>query len=179
MRILDADATLTDYRCYLAAMLGFHAPIEAVFAAHDGLRAVGFAAARRRKSPLLENDLRALGDDPGVLPHCTALPAASTLPRALGVAYVIEGSTLGGRYILAKLPPSLVHLRGRATAFLAGYGPETGDRWRDFAAIVSRALVGPDDAREAVAAAREAFERLIGWLAPRTRPAGAVLQEAS
>lgn len=179
MRILDADATLTDYRCYLAAMLGFHAPLEAAFAGHDGLRAVGFAAAARRKSPLLEDDLRALGDDPGVLPHCTALPAATSLPRALGVAYVLEGSTLGGRYILAKLPPSLAHLRGRATAFLAGYGPETGDRWRGFAAIVARALVRPDDVREAVVGAREAFERLIGWLAPRTRPAAVMLQEAS
>ena len=179
MRILDADATLTDYRRYLAAMFGFHAPIEAVFAVHDGLRAAGFEAARRRKSPLLVDDLQALGDDPRVLPPCAALPGTTTLPRALGVAYVIEGSTLGGRYILAKLPPSLVHLRDRATAFLAGYGLETGARWRAFAAIVTRVLVTPADEREAVAGARDTFGRLIDWLAPRTRPAGALLQEAS
>lgn len=179
VRILDADATLTDYRHYLAAMLGYHAPLEDVLQAHDGLRAAGFDAAARRRAPMLAADLLALGDDPRGAPRCTSLPPVTSLARALGVAYVLEGSTLGGRYILAKLPPPLVRLRGRATAFLTGHGPETGSRWRAFAAIVARELVTPAAEDEAVFGARETFVRLIDWLAPRTRAAGESLQEAS
>jgi heme oxygenase len=128
---------------------------------------------------MLVADLCALGEDPRAAPRCAALPRATSLARALGVAYVLEGSTLGGRYILARLPPPLAALRGKATAFLAGYGAETGAYWRAFAAIVASAVVTPADEAEAVAGARETFERLIGWLAPRTRAAGAVLREAS
>ena len=179
MRILDADATVTDYRQYLAAMLGYHAPLEDVLRAHDRLGAAGFDAPRRLRAPMLAADLLALGDDPRAVPQCTCLPAVTTLARALGVAYVLEGSTLGGRYILAKLPPPLVRLRGQATAFLVGHGPETGARWRAFGAIVARELVTPADEDEAVAGARETFVRLIDWLAPRTRAAGGSLREAS
>ncbi|PCC67703.1 Heme oxygenase [Nannocystis exedens] len=179
VRILDADATLTDYRDYLAAMLGYHAPLEDLLGAHDGLGAAGFDAPRRRRAPMLAADLCALSDDPREVPRCTALPAVTSLARALGVAYVLEGSTLGGRYILARLPPALAGLRGHATAFLTGHGPETGARWRDFAAIVARELNTPAAEAEAVAGARETFERLIDWLAPRTRAAGAALREAS
>ncbi|XWX15711.1 hypothetical protein ACN3NA_33530 [Nannocystis pusilla] len=81
--------------------------------------------------------------------------------------------------MLAKLPPPLVRLRGQATAFLAGYGPETGSRWRAFAAIVARELTARAAEDEAVAGARETFVRLIEWLAPRTRAAGGSLREAS
>ncbi|MBZ5712402.1 biliverdin-producing heme oxygenase [Nannocystis pusilla] len=179
VRILDADATLTDYRRYLAAMFGYHAPLEDALAGHEGLRRAGFDPARRRKSPLLVADLRALGEDPGALPPCVAVPPVTTLPRALGVAYVLEGATLGGRYILAKLPPQLAPLRGRATAFLAGYGAQTGACWRAFAAVVERVLVTPEAEAEAVAGARETFARLIDWLAAQTRAAGAALREAS
>lgn len=179
MRILDADATLTDYRRYLAAMLGYHAPLEDRLGAHAGLLAVGFAAAERRKSPMLAADLGVLGEDPSTVPRCAALPSTASLASALGVAYVLEGSTLGGRYILAKLPPALTVLRGRATAFLAGYGPDTGARWRAFAAVITRVVSTTEAEAEAVLAARATFTRLIDWLAPRTRAAGQALREAS
>lgn len=179
VRILDADATLTDYRHYLAAMLGYHAPLEAVLQAHDGLGAAGFDAPRRRRAPMLAADLLALGDDPRGVPQCTSLPPVTSLARALGVAYVLEGSTLGGRYILAKLPPPLHRLRGHATAFLVGHGPETGSRWRAFTTIVTRELTTRALEDEAVVGARETFVRLIDWLAPRTRAAGGSLREAS
>lgn len=179
VRILDADATIADYRSYLAAMLGYHGPLEDRFTAHTELQATGFDAAGRRKTSLLCDDLAALGDDPWATPRCGRLPATTSLPRALGVAYVLEGSTLGGRFILARLPVQLAGLRGRATAFLAGYGGETGARWRSFAAIVERAVTTASAEDEAVAAARETFARLIDWLAAHTRAASPVLQEAS
>jgi heme oxygenase len=57
VHILEPDATLDDYARYLSSMLGFHAPIEDLFASDAALEAAGFAAASRRKCQLLERDL--------------------------------------------------------------------------------------------------------------------------
>ncbi len=108
-------------------------------------------------------DLRSLDVSPG--PDCQEIPDASSLARAIGVAYVLEGSTLGGRYILSRLPPAIAAVRGTATAFLEGYGVATGDLWRGFGAIVERTITSDVAAAEAVAGARDAFARLVGWLA--------------
>lgn len=165
VRILDADATVVDYRDYLRAMYGFHAPIEEIFASDTILDGHGFSAHARRKAPLLLRDLRALGI---VAPPawCTDLPDASTLARRLGIAYVLEGSTLGGRYVLSKLPSGLANV---PTAFLAGYGNATGPSWKRFAAIAERLLVTRGAEDDAVVAAQETFEKLIDWLARHAR----------
>lgn len=165
VRILDADATVADYRDYLRAMYGFHAPIEEIFAGDVTLDAEGFTAPLRRKAPLLLADLRSLGDHRPPA-WCTALPDASSLARRLGIAYVLEGSTLGGRYILSHMPAALA---GVPTAFLEGYGPATGSHWKRFAAIAERLLAARGTADEAIAGARETFERLVAWLARHAR----------
>lgn len=163
VRILDAGASLDDYRRYLCTMAGYHGPLEQVFADHADLAAAGFAAGDRRKSHLLARDLRALGVTSW--PICPQLPAAIGLPRTLGIAYVIEGSTLGGRFILSRLLPPIAAMRGAATAFLEGYGAATGERWRAFGMVVERGVITAADEREAADGARDAFARLIDWLA--------------
>jgi heme oxygenase len=160
VRILDADATVDDYVRYLRAMHGYHAAIEPRFTVLDAL---GFASATRQRAQLAALDLRVLEGSPGE--RCHPLPAGSTTASVLGMAYVIEGSTLGGRFILTKLPAALAPLRGRATAFLTGYGRATGDRWRSFAAIVERELASPALLDEAVAGACATFTTLTRWLA--------------
>jgi heme oxygenase len=170
VRILDEDAGLADYHRYLAAMHGYHAPLELRLGAHAGLAQAGFDAPLRQKRTLIERDLAALGDRRTAWPACPRLPEVGPLPRAVGAAYVLEGSTLGGRYILAKLPPALAPLRGRATAFLEGYGTETGARWRAFGEVTLRAISSPADEDDAVAGARETFARLIDWLARHEAP---------
>lgn len=169
VRILDADATVDDYLDYLDGMRGIHEPVEAMFAVHQGLLRAGFAPATRRKVPMLERDLRALGGSPREPMRCD-VPAGGSLSRALGIAYVIEGSTLGGRFILAKLPASLQPLVGHATSFLEGYRSETGPRWRAFAAIVEREITTVAEEDAAVAAAIEMFTSLTHHLERVTRP---------
>lgn len=175
VHILSADATVDDYARYLTAMRGFHAPIEDLFARDAALEAAGFAAASRRKRPLLDRDLSVLSPCAAATASCSALPTAQTLAGRLGIAYVVEGSTLGGKFILARLPPALAALRGTATAFLEGYGPETGERWRGFGAIVEREIDTTAAEAEAIAGARDTFSRLIDWLGRFEQP----LAEAS
>jgi heme oxygenase (biliverdin-IX-beta and delta-forming) len=54
-----------------------------------------------------------------------------SLAYALGYAYVIEGSTLGGRVILKQVGPAL-KLETSGTHFFTGYGADTGKYWKDF-----------------------------------------------
>lgn len=169
VRILDDDATRDDYARYLHAMHGFHAPLEDAFAADAQLAEVGFAAPERRKQAMLRQDLAALGDHDDPV-RCPSLPSTRTLARRLGVAYVLEGSTLGGKFILARLPAALAPLHGTATRFLEGYGAATGARWRELGAIVERCLTSETAEAEAVAGARETFTTLIDWLGRFERP---------
>lgn len=166
VRILDRDATVDDYARYLVAMHGFHAPLEAAFARDPALEAAGFAAATRRRAHLIHRDLSALATPSAsdTRPCCAALPVRYSLAHQIGIAYVIEGSTLGGKFILSRLPPALAGLRGTATAFLEGYGSATAAQWRAFASVVERALTA-DDEVAAVEGARAAFACLIDWLA--------------
>lgn len=166
VRILDADATQEVYRHYLEKMLGFHAPLEAQLAANTALEQLGFDAPSRRKQSWILQDLQALAA-PLEAPECQAcplLPNLSTLPRALGCAYVLEGSTLGGQYILRNLGGELPAWRGKATAFLEGYGRDTGPQWKAMGSVLARGLADAAQLEEAVTGACETFETLIVWL---------------
>lgn len=160
VRILDAGATRDDYCRYLRAFHAYHLPIEAALAPLDAL---GFDSTGRQRAHLAAHDLAAL--DATTVAPCEHVARAATIPGLLGLAYVIEGSTLGGRFVLAKLPPALAALRGRATRFLEGYGDATGPRWRAFAAILEPALASARGLDEAIAGARDTFATLIAWLA--------------
>lgn len=179
VRILDEDATRDDYTRYLVAMLGFHAPIEQLFAADAELEAAGFAACERQKSHLIARDLRIVAPSETATLRCSALPISDSLAQRIGIAYVIEGSTLGGKFILANLPPALAALKGRATAFLEGYGAATGARWKSFGAVVERVVTSAAAEAEAVAAARDTFARLIAWLGRFEEPDARRMRQAS
>lgn len=170
VRILDRDATVADYAKYLRAMAGFHAPIEAQLATNTALVATGFDPAARRKAHLAVADLSVLGDA-GEVPSAPVTVAGTDLYGALGVAYVIEGSTLGGRFIQSRLPPALTAYRGRATAFLEGYGEATGPLWKQFGVIIERTVTTAAHEDATLAGARATFASMIDWLARHEAPA--------
>jgi len=97
MPTLDALATPGGYAAALRALHAFHAAWEPAVWRAPGVDAAGLDEIGRRKLPLLERDLRALGIAP-----CAVRPPAPRLPdaaAALGALYVLEGATLGGRVI--------------------------------------------------------------------------------
>lgn len=164
VRILDGDATDATYARFLGRMFGFHRPMEDTFALHEALARAGFAAASRRKQDLLRADLAWFGIDATAGPMCRELPDMHSLARAVGAAYVLEGSTLGGAFILARMRPRLGHLIGSASAFLEGYRADTGPMWRRFAALVGAVIVDAETSDAAVEAARATFRALTAFL---------------
>jgi heme oxygenase len=85
-----------------------------------------------------------------------AFPSPCNTAEALGMMYVLEGSTLGGRFILQALTERGVDVS--ELAFLDPYGARTGERWRSFLGILERETA--DDERrvaDACAGASAAF----------------------
>ena len=92
-----------------------------------------------------------------------AFPAPGCRAEALGMLYVLEGSTLGGRLILRALADRGIN--DPVLAFLDPYGAHTAARWRGFLSVLSRET-GEDESliRRACAGACSGFrhaERIL------------------
>ena len=165
--LMDEALTLDRYRDILARLLGFYAPLERRLADADWSR-IGLDPERRRKSPLLLTDLRALGLGDGeivALPHCADLPDARSLSDALGCLYVLEGATLGGQLVRRHLAAHLGLGPHNGCAFFAAYGDAVGPMWREYQQRLAVLVDGGAAASEDVVdAARRTFDALTHWL---------------
>jgi heme oxygenase len=161
-RLLAPDFTLAEYRCALERMYGFYEPLGRALSAHEHATTWGARVAQR--ADLLRCDLLGLGStaaDVDGLARCTQLPLPDTPDRALGCAYVFEGSTLGGRVIFKHLARVFPQRADVPLSFFAGDGERTGDNWRCFCAALNGAAANVD---EVCAAACSAFDAMAAWL---------------
>ena len=162
---LSAPApSLLDYATHLAMVRGWLLPLQAWLEGYaDGPQADPGLPPTARLA-LIEADLR----EPGMpsvrqVPAAPAWPAHASLAYRWGVAYVIEGSQLGGAVLYGRLaerfaPHPLRYLRGEAG------GP--GARWRAFMLALRAAVRTPEEIADACAGACAAFDSILG-LAPR------------
>ena len=123
----------------------------------------------RRKVGRLEEDLAALGlgaEEQARIPRCLELPELDSIPRVLGCLYVVEGATLGGQVISRHLLANLGITPESGGAFFAGYGAETGPRWKAFGEAITAAAEKFGGEDEIVAGATRTFETLERWLFP-------------
>jgi heme oxygenase len=150
--------TLDDYASHLRMLRTWLAPIEDWLAAGEG---PGTALAPMRRIPLIDADLRNPAM-PAAAPERVQVQApwpmdASTAYR-WGVAYVAEGSQLGGAVLYQRLasqlaPHPLAYLRGEA----AGPGP----RWRSFMLALKENVRSEEEVADACAGACDAFDRIL------------------
>ena len=163
---LDAPALpLAAYQEYLRGMHAFHARVEPLLHASPALAALGIDMDPRSKRGWLEADLAWFGLPP--LAQAPAVPDLADGSRALGCAYVLEGATLGGHVLQARLAPRFGLGPGRGATFLAGYGERTGEMWRSFLAALEQAPGRGVDEAACVEAARATFASLGAWFRQR------------
>lgn len=165
----DVAAVMTGgrerYRWFVRKQYGFTAPLEPLLAAAPGIAATGLDLERRRRAHLYAADLLHLGIHPGQLPRCEALPRIDGAARALGALYVLEGSTLGGAFLLAQLGRTLGITAAAGGSGLAPYGPALREMWVAYAdAVDGFVRASPGAAPEVVDAAQETFRRTLDWL---------------
>jgi len=164
LALTDAGLSRGAYRLLVEAFYGFYEPLERRLASVAGLPFEG-----RAKVDLLRADLRAV--DPNAAdasvelpPRCEALPDVSTPARALGCLYVLEGATLGRRFIVRALQEHLDIGPATGGAFFEGYGAETAAMW---CALLEHIQASPGPRAETVAGAVDTFVTLERWLAIR------------
>jgi len=118
------------------ALYEVHAPSElALLPWLTGLSDLGYE--QRLKAPLLQADLRALGaSESELLQPTPQVLKFENSAHALGFAYVLEGSTLGGQVIRKAVAAAAGPLLG--LTFFGAYGPDTGTRWKQFCQVIER-----------------------------------------
>jgi heme oxygenase len=115
--------------------------VEAALADIEGLPPL------RPRTALLHADLEALGL---ALPDTLHLPAPADAGSAFGMAYVIEGSRLGGGLLARQVPAGLPHAYLSAT-HLPG-------EWRALGQALDAAATDDDWITSAVAGAKRVFD---------------------
>ncbi|MEQ1764588.1 MAG: biliverdin-producing heme oxygenase [Pyrinomonadaceae bacterium] len=149
--------SLDDYKRMIGKFHSFYSAYEPTLP-YAELKEAGFDYDQRRKLPSLEADAKALGLEKGSI--FDDLPDVSSLPKAFGSIYVIEGSTLGGQVISRHLKEQLGLTPENGGAFFASYGPMVGPMWKQFGeAITAYSGAGAND-DEIVGAAVQTFDSI-------------------
>ncbi len=166
--LLRGELSRPDYTSLLARLLGLHAPIEhrlARFAPSPWLawHATGPSASRADR---LRADLRALGmtaAEIAVLPGADAvLPDLQSEAAALGCAWVVEGSALGGR-VMAQHVAGILGPGQDGGAFFAADAAQPA-RWRACCAAIDGCGADPVRRSDMVEGAVATFEAVEAWL---------------
>ena len=90
------------------------------------------------------------------LPPSYPHPEPGSRSEALGMMYVLEGSTLGGRIILRELAKRGLDVS--ELGYLDPYGVDTGRRWRAFVSVLEAETAGdPSSMEEACSGAVKGF----------------------
>lgn len=158
-----------DYQTYVSCMLKLLE--DSLCAVAPWANALQFSASDfldGRRRDLYALDLQELSEtlkNPGA---ATSKPwpqlGASDQAEACGIMYVVEGSALGAKTLIAPVRASLCPHLSKATKGLAGYGSETGRRWRDLCASLDLALTAPKDIQNAINGARKTFSHTAALL---------------
>lgn len=158
VNVMDRAFKMEDYKTLIANFRKFYTAYEPTLPI-DELAAAGFDYDERRKLPSLDADAKALG-----LPESEKafdqLPDVSSVAKAFGSIYVIEGSTLGGQVISRHLKEHLGLDLENGGAFFNSYGREVGPRWKAFGAAITAFAEGGEHDDEIVQAAKETFESI-------------------
>ena len=118
----------------------------------------------RARARLLDADLRALSAQIPAL-VATEFPDMRSNAALLGSMYVLEGSRLGGQYLVRDLEQRLGLTPDCGLAFFYGFGSQTGSKWKAFCQILIDEVRETDTA-VAVQAARSTFLAFKEWVAP-------------
>lgn len=122
---------------------------------------------KRMRLHLLENDLKHLGKEDLATVSESPVPFIHNTASALGSLYVLEGSTLGGKFIVQMIRQQLLLENGYS--YFAGYGEQNPEMWSLFTGMLNQT-----DAtllqHEAVMAATKTFQHFDAWLAKKLKP---------
>lgn len=153
--MLAGQLTAEQYRHLLRIHYLFHRDLEAAIDRHPDFFDT-YQPDSRRKTPALLADLAVTQE---AVPETKSVGMRDwSVDALLGAAYVSEGSMLGVTQVgpMLKKNPAVTSL-GDNMHFYAGYGADTGHKWKAFGQLLSKVPTERHDA--VVAGAEAAFQR--------------------
>ena len=155
--ILSPHMKLSDYRHYLSLMFDVHKNMEADM--YPILYNIISDLRQRQKTHLITNDLlflKYVKDKSVTIFKVNEV----TISFALGMLYVVEGSSLGGRYILKNVEKISGLDNKKGVSYFTGYGEHTYDYWDVFINKLKAYEQQHNCADEIIAGAIYAFESI-------------------
>lgn len=160
MQLPHAIKTVEDYAASLKMYVWVFAPLEDALAGYPQWPLLGIDFAQHRRTQALQADIFALTGAACAAPK-PAAPFAS-FAQAFGALYVLEGSALGGRFILRDLEARLGPAIAGAQRFFAGHGAQTGPFWNAFKQkLDAYGARHPDQHQNLAAGASQVFDRFM------------------
>lgn len=151
-----------EYVRLLKTFYSFYLPIEQKLDLHLGGQVVPQYNERRKVSMLLD-DMYCFTHDVSA-PLCENIPAINNLHQAMGVMYVLEGSTLGGQVISRMLIKNLELADDECVGFFSGYKDATDEMWASFKNTLDSCASGKEEEDIVVAAAFDTFTLFKQWI---------------
>jgi len=155
--ILSPDMKIEDYIHYLSLMHDVHKNTEEVV--YPLLSQIIPDLDQRKKKHLIEEDLSFLNHNKTT--SSTVFDKTEmSVPFALGVFYVIEGSSLGGRFILKNIVNNKQLSNDQGVSYFKGYGDKTGSFWKNFLNILAEYEQNNNGADSIIEGAVYAFDSI-------------------
>ncbi len=161
--LLSPSVSVKDYQTYLTALFGVTIACEdQIFPA---ISHVITDLTDRYKSRLIIDDLLATGLSEAEI---DALPVYrfefSTVAEALGIMYVLEGSTLGGKILYRHIHEVLGLTPENGASYFWGYGLQTGNLWKSFISALTQFVDGHEERDGVIGSAKKTFIIIDNWL---------------
>jgi len=161
--ILNPSVSVKDYQTYLAALFGVTIACEdQIFPAISN---VITDLSERYKSRMIIDDLLATGfTEAGI----DALPVyrfeCNSVAEALGIMYVLEGSTLGGKILYRHIHEVLGLTPENGASYFWGYGTQTGNLWKSFISSLTQFVDENEEREVVIGSAKKTFTIIDNWL---------------
>ncbi|PBQ32576.1 heme oxygenase [Sphingobacteriaceae bacterium] len=161
--IVSETLLVGDYALYLEkmylAMVSFEKKIFPILNPHFS------DLDQRIKTNLLEKDLKFLGvkvpEKQSLFNRFVATRSTSYL---MGAFYVLEGSTLGGKFIYKNISSTLGLTAESGASYFNGYGAETGKLWSAFMEQFCNYALKTSNQKEIIQGADDTFKLLFDLL---------------
>lgn len=143
-----------DYADLLKYFYAYFLDLEKGIAAQIPPSLVDFFQSRRNANHIAQ-DIKELGFSLENLPQ-TELPPITNKNQAIGALYVLEGSIMGGPYIVKMLQQRGIE---KGFNFFNGYGEQSGQKWGEFTGIINSEVTAENDIQEAILSAKHTFQQ--------------------
>ncbi|SFW19032.1 heme oxygenase [Sinomicrobium oceani] len=142
-----------DYAALLKCFYAYFGAVEKAIAPYINDILPDYA--ERRDSSFIRKDIEALGGSTENLPRAIA-PAIANGVQAMGALYVLEGSIMGGPYIVQMLQKKGID---KGFDFFGGYGEGSAGKWAAFTEVLDNLPGSSEEQDMAVRTASETFKR--------------------